>query len=106
MNPFLELPTGINDKDEELTVRIKPGQIEYYEPSNSGIGTNIIMQSGRQIFTTFSYGEVDDALTSYVKCLKENPGKFGNLAVTLTKRKLPNPGMIALKPEPSKLIIP
>ena len=106
MNPFLELPTGINDKDEELTVRIKPGQIEFYEPCKDGNGTHIVMQSGSIVHTTFSYGEVDDALTSYAKCLKENPGKFGNLAVTLTKRKLPNPGMIALKPEPSKLIIP
>lgn len=95
MNPFLELPTGADGNDKILTVRIKPGQIEYYEPNPSG-GTNISMQSGRQITTTFSYAEVDDALTSYVKCIKDNPGKFGNLAVTLTRPKVDT---VALKPE-------
>lgn len=102
MNPFLEIPIGKDDEDKVITARIKPGQIESYQPQAKD-GTEIFMQSGLRLFTTLTYDEFDGALTSYVKCLKDNPGKFGNLAVTPSKAK---PDVIALKPEPSKLIIP
>lgn len=100
MNPFLEIPIGIVniDKEEKITqCRIKPGQIEYYYPGLNN-GTCIIMQSGHSIYTPLTFGEIDDALTSYVECVKKNNGKFGNVLVT--KRKVDAMPLKAVKDEP------
>ena len=112
MNPFLEMPivleghevavkgkglfgkTRYYKEHKKAILRARPGEIEYYHPSLVS-GTVVKMKSGGSFSSSWTFDEMDQALTSYNQTLKQNPGKFGNVVINP-----PKVDKVALKPEP------
>ena len=115
MNPFLEIPIIISGNEvkqkgkglfakpeylierKEVTLRARPGEFESYHAGIRG-GTVIRMKSGGEYISTWSFDEMDTAITSYNDTInaKDNKGRFGNVVIKPRQK----PDEVALKPEP------
>ena len=98
MNPFLEVPIRTADHKGSpipTTARLRPGEISYYYDEGEK-GCTIVMKSGTFLDTSWTFDQVDTALTSYERTVndKNNKGKFGNVVV-----RQPKADAVVLKPE-------
>jgi len=88
MNPFLEIPMVGSDHSGNpttTTARIKPGEIQYYYDRGEA-GCTIVMQAGGYINSPLTFDEMDQYLFTFYGHIKKEPGKFGNIVVTVAKK--------------------
>jgi hypothetical protein len=107
MNPFLEIPITATDSrvtssdklfkspkvetvTKEVTLRARPGEIESYHSAPFDNGILIVMKSGKEHHSSWTFDQMDVALHEYNGMInaKESRGKFGNVVVNHSARKL------------------
>jgi hypothetical protein len=97
MNPFLEIPITEPDHSGNpvtTTARIKPGEIEFYIDRGEA-GCGVVMSSGSTFSTPLTFDVMDQYLFTFYGHIKKEPGKFGNIVVTVSKKDA-----VKLKPVP------